>query len=284
MDIENKPAIPNSLKEQLQFFFAVSIGIFLFIIFFEPFGDIHSNGNEKLLFYAGISGIAFLFMWLFRIVLPWIFPDIPGTVIWNINSDVIIYALIWIFNSVALVFYIRYVGPLKLSFFMVFKIVLVGLAPVIALKIKDDLNSLKSLSQALLEKNKNLYKIVTHQENKNLRPVEVFTSENKSEILQLTIDELILIKSADNYVEILYKDQDKIQQKLIRNTLKNIENQLKKHSSFIRCHRAYIINKKFVQDFKRGYTGYHLKLAEYNEEIPVSRQYLISVREAITSA
>ena len=94
----------------------------------------------------------------------------------------------------------------------------------------------------------------------------------------------MLIKSADNYIEILYKDNEKLQLRLIRNTLKNIEAQLKKYSEFIRCHRTYIINKKFVLDFTRGYTGYRLRLTGYNEQIPVSRQYLLMVKDAIATA
>ena len=93
-----------------------------------------------------------------------------------------------------------------------------------------------------------------------------------------------MIKSADNYVEIFYKENEKIQQKLIRNTLKNIENQLKKYSYFIRCHRSCIINKIYVHDFTHNYSGYRLKLSGYNEDIPVSRQYLNTVKDAITTS
>lgn len=282
MDTLNKQKISVSLKEQLQQFFGISLGIFLFILFFQPFGNLRPDVDEKLLFYAGLGGISFLFTWLFRIVLPWFFPEIKGAVKWNISSDIMIYTLIWIFNSLAFVFYIRYVGPEKMSMFLVFKITLVSLAPVIALKIKDEKISLKNLSQALMEKNNKLHMLIT-ETYENIKSVEVFTSENKSEIIKIDIDELILIKSADNYVEIFYRDNNKLHQKLIRNTLKNIEVQLKKYPAFIRCHRTYIINKKYVRDFKKNYTGYFLKLSEFNDDIPVSRQYVIPVKEAITT-
>ena len=134
----------------------------------------------------------------------------------------------------------------------------------------------------LIEKNKKLTTLISDSEER-VKAVEVIASENKSEIIKLRIDDLVLIKSADNYIEILYKENEKIQQKLIRNTLKNIEAQLKEYSDIIRCHRTYIVNKQYVRDFTRGYTGYRLKLSGFDEEIPVSRQYLLTVKEAITS-
>ena len=166
--------------------------------------------------------------------------------------------------------------------YLIFKIALVSLAPVVILVTLDTRKSTNKLLHTLIEKNKKITSLLTASEEQNT-PFEVFTSENKSEIIKLRIDDLVLIKSADNYIEILYKDNEKLQLRLIRNTLKNIEAQLKKYSEFIRCHRTYIINKKFVLDFTRGYTGYRLRLTGYNEQIPVSRQYLLMVKDAIAT-
>lgn len=273
----------NTLNIQLKLFFSISLGIFLFFLFFEPFGPIYNNVNEKLLFYSGLGGITFFFAWLFRFILPWLYPRFAGMIIWNISSDKFIYALVWVFNSVAFVFYIRYLGEQIMTMYLVFKIVLLCLLPVIILKIKDYQFALNKMIQSLMENNKQLLTQFPENDEKVLHDIEVFTSENNSEVIKLAVDELILVKSADNYVELLFKDNERIQQKLIRNTIRNVENQLRKHPSFIRCHRSYIINKKFVRDFKRGYTGYRLRLSEYNEEIPVSRQYLVLVKESITA-
>jgi len=221
-------------------------------------------------------------MWFFRILLPAIFPNLSNFEKWTLTSE-ILYITIWILSTVALVFYIRYVGHVRMSIFLVFKISLVCLAPVIILRSVDERNSLKKMVHALLEKNKDISLHITHNESNN-KPIEVFSSDNKSEIIKLETDNLLMIKSADNYIEIYFKEDDKIQQKLIRNTLKNVENQLKKYPEFIRCHRTCIINKKFVYDFKHDYSGYRLKLSGYNDEISVSRQYLLTVKEAITTS
>ena len=271
-----------NLKEQLKLFFSISLGIYLLILFFQPYGNVRPDINEKLLYNAGLAGITYFVMWIFRIVIPYIVHGFSRFEKWNISSEIMIYALIWFFNSLAFIFYIRYVGPLRMSMYLIFKIALVSIIPIIVLSTTDTRQSLNQLLQGLIEKNKKLSILLSDSEKK-VRAVEVFTSENKSEIFKLQIDDLVLIKSADNYIEILYKDNERIQQKLIRNTLKNIEMQLKEYSEIIRCHRTYIVNKKYVQDFTRGYTGYRLKLSGYSEEIPVSRQYLLTVKDAITS-
>ncbi len=271
-----------TLKEQLKLFFGISLGIFLFILFFQPFGSVRPNIDEKLLYTAGLGGITYLMMWIFRILIPYTFHGFLRFNKWDIHSETLIYVLIWLFNSLAFVFYIRYVGPLRMSMYLIFKIALVSLVPLVILITSDTRKSLNNLLQALIEKNNNLSLLLSDTEEKG-KPVEVFSSDNKSEIIKLNIDDLILVKSADNYVEILYKDDEKIQQKLIRNTLRNIETQLKKYSEFIRTHRTCIVNKKFVLDFTHGYAGYKLKLSGYPEEIPVSRQYLLLVKEAITT-
>ncbi|NJK87268.1 MAG: LytTR family transcriptional regulator [Bacteroidales bacterium] len=274
------PKSNNFIIDQLQMYFAISLGLFLFVLFFQPFGLIREDVNENLLFIAGLGGIVFLFSWLFRIFIPGFFPAFRKVKILNTGSEVIIYALIWIFSSVAWVFYIRYVGPLQMTMFLVFKMVLVCLLPIVVLRIKDEHHALNEFIQALIEKNSRL---VSSIPNEKPTAVETFTSDNKSDILKLQVNDLILVKSANNYVEILYRDKDVVHQKLLRNTLKNIENQLCKYPEFIRCHRTYIVNKQYVQDFSKGYSGYHIKMNDCKEEIPVSRQYLLSVKEAITT-
>ena len=278
----NKTKPIYNLKEQLKLFFSISLGIYLLILFFQPFGNVRPDINEKFLYNAGLAGITYFMMWIFRIMISSTFPKFLNFEKWNIDPNTMTYTLIWFFNTVSFVFYIRYVGPLRMSMFLIFKIALVSLVPVIVLITADTHKSLNQLLQALIEKNKKLTAQLSDSEEK-AKAIEIIASENKSEIIKLQIDDLVLIKSADNYVEILYNDNEKIQQKLIRNTLKNIEAQLKKYSDIIRCHRTYIINKKYVRDFTRGYTGYRLKLSGYNEEIPVSRQYLLLVKDAIIS-
>ncbi|MCM1245134.1 MAG: LytTR family DNA-binding domain-containing protein [Roseburia sp.] len=56
--------------------------------------------------------------------------------------------------------------------------------------------------------------------------------------------------------------------------LNDLEETLRE-SGFIRCHQSFLINKKFVQSHSR------MMLTVAGEEIPISRRYIESVREAM---
>ncbi len=98
------------LNEKLRFFLRISFGVFLFILFFQPFALDRFDFNNRLLFVAGFGGIVFFFMSLIQVILPWLIynnnQNENETVFPSYVSSFIILAL----NSVAFTFYLRYVG------------------------------------------------------------------------------------------------------------------------------------------------------------------------------
>ena len=95
--------------------------------------------------------------------------------------------------------------------------------------------------------------------------------------------ELILIKSAENYVEVMYLAGGTGTKKLLRATFKSMEDQLRPFSQMIRCHRTYIVNLDHVIRLHREYGRISLKMNEIEENIPVSRQYLLAIKNALGS-
>ena len=108
-----------------------------------------------------------------------------------------------------------------------------------------------------------------------------FISENSSENFSLPVAEVAYIKSADNYVEIVYKEGETYKKKLIRNTLKNIESQIKQYSNFLRCHRTSIVNIHFIGRLSRDRNNHWVIIKGVEEQVPVSRQYLLKLKEAL---
>ncbi len=106
------------------------------------------------------------------------------------------------------------------------------------------------------------------------------SSENQKERIDINLDKLLFIKSSSNYVEIFNSDNIR-RPKLLRNTLKNIEEELKEYGSLIRCHRAYIINLNKIKNVKGNSQGYSLEIEETDQTIPVSRGYSKSFSESI---
>ncbi|HDR67716.1 MAG TPA: hypothetical protein ENN61_01570, partial [Bacteroidaceae bacterium] len=197
---------------------------------------------------------------------------------YNISNEVVIILLIWVFNSVASIFYLRYVGLHQLTMFSAFKIILFSSFPSIILKLADVNKSLRDQLKKLVGKN---IKLEKHgpDDGKDTRPKEQFMSDTKSDKLEIHPDNIMLIKSADNYVNIIYKDQDHVKQKMLRNTIKNIQAQLRKYPEFLRCHRTCIVNAIYIINLINNYKGYRIKILDYEEEIPVSRQHILSIKD-----
>ena len=96
--------------------------------------------------------------------------------------------------------------------------------------------------------------------------------------LSLREEDLLYIKSADNYVYVYYQNNKReIINYLLRNTLKNIEEQ-STYANLIRCHRFYMVNSVNVRLLRKSKDGLVLELdTETPCEIPVSRTYLSAV-------
>jgi hypothetical protein len=97
-------------------------------------------------------------------------------------------------------------------------------------------------------------------------------SRLKKEELSFYPGQFVYAESDGNYVVFHLNVNQQIQKKIIRNSINNIEHQLKIIPYLIRIHRAYIVNAKEVVSQKGNTLGYRLKLTGIDIEIPVSRQ------------
>lgn len=271
----------DDLKAELGLLLSISFGIFLFVLFFQPFTFGNFDFNNSLLYVGGLGLIVFIIMVLVRIVIPWIFrrngQDTKVLLLPAYFNGFIILVL----STLAYEFYLRYVGMLGITFFITIKVIFVCLAPVLVLAVYDFIDELKQQNELLIIEKKSIQKQIGKYEDELLNKSIDFVSENNSENLSLQISEVAIIKSADNYVEIVYWEGNTYKKKLIRNTLRNIELQIKQYSNFIRCHRVCIINLRYVEKIIRNNNNHWLVIKGYEEQVPVSRQYLLKVKEAL---
>jgi len=82
-------------------------------------------------------------------------------------------------------------------------------------------------------------------------------------------------------VDIFYRLDEKIEHKLIRNTLKYIQQVLRENDDFRRCHRTCIVNTSYILNMTNNYKGHRLKMLDMDEEIPVSRQYILGIKDVL---
>ncbi len=269
------------LNREIRVLLAISFGVFLFILFFQPFPLEKFDFNNSLLFIAGFAGIVFFFILMIRIILPWI--------IRKNNREDEVTALnpylegfvILVLCSVAFAFYLRYVGSVHTTFYIIFKVILICFAILVTLRIYDVNKGLIRQNESLVSERKTIQKQIEKYREENLNRSIEFISETATGNISLPVTEVVFIQSADNYVEIVYVEGEKIKKSLIRNTLKNIEHQVKPYSNFIRCHRTCIVNMHYIEKLNRNYGSYSLSMKGYNDKIPVSRQYLLKLKEAL---
>lgn len=273
--------VTHLLNERLKLPIGISFGIFLFVLFLQPFPLDRFDFNNRLLFVAGFGAIAFLIMFLIRIFIPRIIKNNNKKEDEPVLHSYLESLLILILCSVAFTFYLRYVGFVSMSFFIVFKIALTCLFPPVVLMLSDRIKVLIQQNDLLVSERKMIQKQIEKYEEDNLNKSISFISETGSESLTLLIAELIFVQSADNYVEIAYSEDVNIRKKLIRNTLKNVEVQLKQYSNFIRCHRTYIVNIHYIEKLHKDFSSHWITIKGYPEKIPVSRQYLQKLREIL---
>ena len=267
---------------QLKLIAGISLGMFCFMLFFIPFEYRHLEFNERLLFIFGMGTICFIIMGIVRIILPPTVDRIIKLDTYKISNEVLLILLIWLFNSVAYIFYLRYVGLLDLTLFAGFKIVLFASIPSVILKLSDVNKSLRDQLKHTVGKNVRLGKQVLN-EDMVAKNKEIFVSDSNNDRIEIHPDDIMLVKSADNYVSIIYKDGEEVRHKMIRKTLNKIYTQLKKHPEFLRCHRTCIINSLYIVNLINNYKGYRLQILDYEEEVPVSRQYILAVKEYVDS-
>jgi DNA-binding LytR/AlgR family response regulator len=283
LEFLNRPySFVTDLRYSLKMSSGLAIGIFLFILFFQPFGLSSPDLESYILTIAGFSGITLIMTSLVLILLPFLFRGWFREELWDLKREILLLALVWILNSVAFCFYLAYVGKIELSMFLAFKAVVISLVFSVVIWLNSELQRRRNLLLELSNRNKILETQVLEKDMD--APVEL-VSENRSDKMLLDKESILLLRSAENYVEIVYRGVDQsVQKKLLRSTMKAIEDQLKTFSVFVRCHRTCIINTAHVISMQRSPQGIKLNIEGLEETVPVSRQYLLVVKASLEKA
>ena len=93
----------------------------------------------------------------------------------------------------------------------------------------------------------------------------IISGDNRLDALQINPNDLIFIKSANNYVEVNYLKNNQPDKKLLRTTTKKI---LREIPDVIQVHRSYLINPAHFIEWRNS-----KKIALTYLEVPVSEKY-----------
>jgi len=99
--------------------------------------------------------------------------------------------------------------------------------------------------------------------------------------IRLKLENLIYIKSDDNYVDMVYvAENSKIKTKVLRTTLESITKQLAAHNEFVRVHRSHIVNLRYVKKLAKQ-TTLLIQHKDIELEISVSKTYLSALKKLL---
>ncbi len=236
----------------------------IFLNVFEPFNIGRWYSDSGIIKFLRLSSYGFVGALVF------LFTQFPLRKIFKQHQFKIKTYLLWLFIEISLIslvyifLYGNPIGNFVNDFFYSIKYTLLGIClpyifTVLVIYYKNHRNEIQLLHE----------KIANQSDNKRLLS---FKDENGKIKFSVLIQDLLLLESTDNYVSVYFILDNKVQRKLLRNTLKNIEESLK-DSSIIRCHRSYMVNTLNVEFVQKDGKKLNLKVKMLEKNIPVSQKY-----------
>lgn len=277
LNIFNKPyPFNDDLKQNAKIIFFTSLGVLIFILLFQPF-DINTLPlKEKYYLISGFGIITFLSLSLNLLVIPSLFPKKFATSRWNVKKE--IFWNLWILFTIliGLFFLTNSLGVMKFEFKLVIKLVLTAVIPITVLIIVNHNKILRSHLKLADEISKKL------KDNKLIQEkIVYFNSDYQKDSLAIKVSLLLLIRSANNYIEVFWKDNEAIKIKMVRCSMINAEEILKEHKFIFKCHRSYMVNLNYVERVEGNMQGYRLFIDNVNFPVPVSKNMVNKLRELI---
>jgi len=250
-------------------------------LFFQPFPTQDFEFDNKQLFIAGFGVIVFITQVIIQIIFQKHLIRSESSEEENTILNSLYYFSMVVLSGTAFVFYIQYVGHTQITFNTVVRVIIICLSLPVTIHLKNSFALLHVKHKSLLQENRMMQDKLKHfSENYASRLIEL-NSENEADNLRILVSEVVFVKAADNYVEVGYMDGGEFKKKMIRNTLKNIESQLTEFNNFIRTHRSSIFNIQYISRLHKNFNAYWLTINNSSETIPVSRQYLLTVKDLL---
>jgi len=268
-------------RKTISFAFFISVFLFLFLYFLNPFGlteeIIKIPYYLACLIYAVSTGLVIV---LVNKILPRIFPKFFNEETWTIGKEILLVIILLIIISINIFFIGFYVdkqiqfsiNTLLLELFNdLYHTLFIGIIPATIIilisyiiLLKSNLNS----SEALQEK-------LGLSANKDINNPQInIESKVKNDNFSLLKNDLILIQADGNYLHFYIQNDTEINKIISRNTLVFAEEKVTKFSNFVKTHRSFIVNLDYIKKIKGNAQGYQLTFENIDFTVPVSRTRL----------
>jgi len=106
------------------------------------------------------------------------------------------------------------------------------------------------------------------------------TGDNKDETYVFRTDTLLYLQSEGNYVKVVFLDNDKVSQVLVRSTLSKLSSQLST-GDFMQTHRSFLVGKKHFTRMTQQDGKYSLGSSWVSDSVPVSKTFVTEVKRKL---
>ena len=233
-----------SIKYHLLIAALIGLWLFIFAFIIKPFDDGTINFRAWLFISFGFSVMAFL-CYGFLSIIQKIFYKRIGK--WNISLEIGAIFLFYLMYFIGV--FAFYKSPILnggYTFSQFFSIIFIKVALV--------------LTPVIVLARRYLIKLIPIKDD-----VLLFKGENRLDILKINKADLVCISNAQNYVEIFYLENDKLQSKLIRSSLKKVQDDF---GFLVQIHRSHLINPMHFKSWRNANTIILTQI-----ELPVSKNY-----------
>jgi hypothetical protein len=273
----NKPYPFNEdLKHNSKIIFFISVGVPLFLILLQPFDIGLLAKRDKYYLIIGFGVITFLSLSLYLLYIPSLFPKKFTSSKWNVKKEILWNTWILFTILTGYFFYCKTLAVLKFDFNLVIKLILTAIIPISALIIINQNRMFRSRYKLSDEINK---KLKDHKEI--LDKIIYFNSDYQKDSLAIKVNLLLFIRSANNYIEVFWKEGDSVKNQMVRCSMAYAEELLKEHKFIVKCHRSFIVNINHIDRFEGNLQGYKLYFEKIDFPIPVSKNFASKLQELI---
>ena len=178
--------------------------------------------------------------------------------------------------SVGYFLYYKALGIFDIDFNMIVGLILIAVIPITGLITVNQNRKLRSYLRLAEGINKKL------KDNKSIEEKLVhFESDYVKDNLSIRVSLLLLIRAANNYIEVFWKEGEKVKSQMIRTSLLKAELLLEEHKFIFKCHRSFMVNINFIDKIEGNIQGYKLFFENVDFSIPVSKNFAYELKELI---
>ncbi len=269
-----------NLKQNFPYYTAFAFFFVLFLIIFQPFGLNRLQWPNKNFILLGLGVVALFVMSFNCIIFPRLFQKFFHEEKWTVGREILWQLWNWLLILPVLAFYWAYWFQIPLTMQYLGKFTFNVLILAIFFSPMCVLLNYNRLLRTRIAKVDEITRLLQKRNLETVDEIVEIVSETGREKLKVSSRYLLFIQSCENYANVVWKKNGKIENTLIRSTLKRLANQIS-HPFILRCHRSYIVNLKNVEAVSGNARDFMLHLNGYEKPIPVARHQVKQVIQAL---